>query len=174
MPCLKQLVLHGWHMFWLRRPVRRTYSVDGQGHRVLTAEDNKSIAAVRWLAAKPNLVSSVSLVLCYHLSQSSPRAMIGPSLRVLALCQRTALRRSLRTASLAQPKSAILLQLCNWDRNVNRLSVRCINTTKKNKDQHIEIFDPDYVDTKKPSGPKTAKEFADVGSQKVCNNIIVM
>ena len=49
------------------------------------------------------------------------------------------------------------------------MNVRCINTTKKNKDHHtIDIYDPDYVDTKKPEGPKTAKEFADVKSQKVC------
>ncbi|XP_017493790.1 PREDICTED: NADH dehydrogenase [ubiquinone] 1 beta subcomplex subunit 11, mitochondrial-like, partial [Rhagoletis zephyria] len=47
------------------------------------------------------------------------------------------------------------------------MNVRCINTTKKNKDHHtIDIYDPDYVDTKKPEGPKTAKEFADVKSQK--------
>lgn len=47
--------------------------------------------------------------------------------------------------------------------------LRLINTTDKNKDHHqsIDVFDPEFLGKKKPSGPKTAQEFADVNSQKV-------
>lgn len=74
------------------------------------------------------------------------------------------MRRSLASVTLSQPKPFLALQLTS----VNQLTVRFINTSKKNKDHHtIDVYDPEYVNVKKPEGPKTVKDFVDVKSQKV-------
>lgn len=44
---------------------------------------------------------------------------------------------------------------------------RGIKTTNKKDDSHVEVFEPEYLKETKPKGPQTAKEFADVSSQKV-------
>ena len=44
---------------------------------------------------------------------------------------------------------------------------RGIKTTSKKDETYVEVFDPEYINEKKPKGPETAEEFADVSSQKV-------
>ncbi|KAH9511233.1 NADH dehydrogenase 1 beta subcomplex subunit 11 ndufb11 [Dermatophagoides farinae] len=43
---------------------------------------------------------------------------------------------------------------------------RGIKTTSKKDETYVEVFDPEYINEKKPKGPETAEEFADVSSQK--------
>lgn len=61
-------------------------------------------------------------------------------------------------------KSKIFNQ--NSSPQISSVISRSIKTTSK-KDDHIEIYDPNYIGHKKPPGPSTAEEFADVSSQKV-------
>ncbi|KPM03449.1 hypothetical protein NH340_JMT06912 [Sarcoptes scabiei] len=60
-------------------------------------------------------------------------------------------------------KSKIFNQ--NSSPQISSVISRSIKTTSK-KDDHIEIYDPNYIGHKKPPGPSTAEEFADVSSQK--------
>lgn len=51
---------------------------------------------------------------------------------------------------------------------------RLINTSNKNEDHNAKVFYPDYINEKSPKGPETAKEFADVTSQKVLFYIFIL
>lgn len=102
--------------------------------------------------------------------------MIGTSIRLRLLCQRLpALRRTFHSnapfvinPNRLQMQSSILQRLKRLE-PLQIAQLRLINTTDKNKDHHqsIDVFDPEFLGKKKPSGPKTAQEFADVNSQKV-------
>ncbi|KAI2811200.1 hypothetical protein RDWZM_002037 [Blomia tropicalis] len=101
--------------------------------------------------------------------------MIGTSIRLRLLCQRLpALRRTFHSnapfvinPNRLQMQSSILQRLKRLE-PLQIAQLRLINTTDKNKDHHqsIDVFDPEFLGKKKPSGPKTAQEFADVNSQK--------
>lgn len=53
--------------------------------------------------------------------------------------------------------------------HVSFLIKRNVNTTKKEDEgTHApDCYDPEYINSKRPAGPKTAKDFADVANQKV-------
>jgi len=105
--------------------------------------------------------------------------MIGASLRLRQLISgRVSLIKALHTGAFVPSRCAPMASLRLNDSNRiakcppslvnNRLtSVRFLNTTDKKKEHHhIDVYDPEYVNVKKPKGPQTAKEFADVSSQK--------
>ncbi|KAH9425095.1 NADH dehydrogenase 1 beta subcomplex subunit 11 ndufb11 [Dermatophagoides pteronyssinus] len=53
-----------------------------------------------------------------------------------------------------------------WSSPSSLMITRGIKTTNKKDDSHVEVFEPEYLKETKPKGPQTAKEFADVSSQK--------
>ena len=79
---------------------------------------------------------------------------------------RNAIRAGIFARTLSQRSSNVCL------RNPQFLVInRLLNTTDKNKDHHhstVDVYDPEYLNQKKPPVPKTAEEFADYHSQKVC------
>lgn len=59
------------------------------------------------------------------------------------------------------------LNRTKWRFITPAIITRLINTSNKNDDHNAKVFYPDYVNEKPPKSPETAKEFADVSSQKV-------
>ena len=84
---------------------------------------------------------------------------------------RSAIRTGTFVRTIGQRKSIIAgLGQTVTGKSVALSSVRLINTTDKQKDTHhhsAEVYDPEWINSKKPRGPRTAEEFADVDSQKV-------
>lgn len=77
-------------------------------------------------------------------------------------------RWSLALMRYAQKRTSLVCVASN-----NFAARRYINTTNKNKDHStVDVYDPEYVGVKKPKGPETPKEFADVGKQKVGGDLI--
>ena len=88
-------------------------------------------------------------------------------IRLRLLCQQLTLRRSFGT-NVHSPIKPALLQWQLFNHSVNRCANRCINTTTESKErQKLDVYDPNYVDSKRPKGPETVRDFADVNSQKV-------